>query len=388
MINAFINPKLLHWAIERSGVSPESLTKRMNIKPEKMALWKQGDDKPTFPQAQKLARVLHIPFGYLFLSLPPTEKLLLPDLRTLKDDIFKSPTPDFLDLLNDVLSKLDWYREYLQEQNCIPLKFVGRFSAASNAEEVAKDIVSVLGLDRSLREKVRTWEEFLRTMISIAQEKGILVMRSGIVGNDTHRQLDVNEFRGFAISDEMAPLIFINGSDAKAAQIFTLAHELAHIWIGASGISNLDISQPSTRQTRKVELFCNQVAAEMLVPKNSFLKAWRNEISIDDNLHNLARYYRVSSLVVLRRAVDLGRIDKEQYYDLYHDELERFKGYRRVGGKTGGDFYASLFLRNSGALTSALVSSVREGKILYREASRMLGVKVKTLQEISTRLGM
>lgn len=391
MSHTLIKSKLLRWALERSRISHETVAKRVNVQPEKIELWESGKDVPTFRQAQNLAKTLHVPLGYLFLSTPPEEKLPLPDLRTIRNVEFQSPTTEFLDTLNDILRKRDWYREYLQEADAKPLSFIGRFSIHNKAEQVAEDISYTLGIDESLRQKVSSWEEFLRSSIDAAQTEGILVLRSGIVGNNTRRKLSVEEFRGFAICDEIAPVIFLNSQDVKVAQIFTFAHELAHLWIGESGISNIDFGQPSIEQNRKVEFFCNRIAAELLVPKKQFLKDWRNTIPIEENVYKLVRQYRVSSIVVLRRAFDLRKITRDEYEVFTKKIMEsakRASARIKKRKKAGGDFFATLFARNSSQLVSALVAGVLEGKVLYRDGSRLLGVKVKTLLGIADEMGI
>jgi len=292
-----------------------------------------------------------------------------------------------LDLLNDVLRKFDWYSDFLREENAEPLDFIGRFTLKSKIEEVAEDICNTLAIDESFRLKAKSWEDFLRRFIDSAQERRILVLRSGIVGGNTHRKLSVAEFRGFTISDKFAPIIYINGSDAKAAQIFTLAHELAHLWLGESGISNLDISQPSINQKREIELFCNRVAAELLVPEKSFLNSWADRISLEDNLNKLTREYRVSSLVILRRALDLKKIKPDKYNDCYREVLEKLNK-KRSDEEGRGDFYATFLTRNSRILTTSLLSRVFEGKAMYREASQLLGVRTMTLRSIAARFGI
>ncbi|HMM61712.1 MAG TPA: ImmA/IrrE family metallo-endopeptidase, partial [Candidatus Rifleibacterium sp.] len=97
------------------------------------------------------------------------------------------------------------------------------------------------------RGEAANWESFFNILVERSEQAGIIILRSGKVGNNTHRTLDVKEFRGFVIYDELAPFIFINGADAKAAQIFTLVHELAHVWLGASGVSNNGLDTPEYR---------------------------------------------------------------------------------------------------------------------------------------------
>lgn len=389
MTEALITPEVLRWARDRSLLSRDTVAKKAHVKPGQVGLWEVGEARPTFRQAQTLAQTLHVPLGYLFLSSPPQEKTALPDLRTVRDVKFQSLSGDFLDLLNDVLRKQRWYLEYLQAEGMAPLDFIGRYSLDDTTAQVAKDIGQSIGIDETLRRDAANWEDFLRKFITRAEGMGILVLRSGVVGNNPHRKLSVQEFRGFAISDELAPLIFLNARDAKAAQTFTLAHELAHLWIGESGISNPDLGELVLSSDKQIEPFCNRVAAELLIPQSQFLTDWQAEISIEDNLFTLVRHYRVSSLVVLRRAYELHKITRAEYSEYYQREIEKQRTQRRRQDEEGGgDFYKTLRARNSNRLTNAIVSATFEGRVLYRDAARLLGVKVKTLQGIASRLGI
>jgi len=304
MTQALIHPVMLRWARERLEWPPEYVARKLPVKPEKFALWELGKAYPTFRQAQMLARTLRIPFGYLFLSKPPDETLPIPDLRTIRDEYYFQLSVDFLDTLNDALRKQDWYRDYLQREGAEPLPFIGRYSMDDPVVTVAKDICSTLEVDDKLRRNARNWQDFLTLLIEKVEFAGILAMRNSVVKNNNRRPLSVKEFRGFALSDRMAPVVFINSRDAKAAQIFTLAHELGHLWIGESAISSPDLAHGSTEEEYQIEKFCNQVAAEVLTPQADFLQRWNNHKNLEENIAEITRYYKVSSVVVLHRALE------------------------------------------------------------------------------------
>lgn len=383
MTEAFVTPRLVEWARERQGLTPKTAAHRINVKPERLDSWEKGEARPTFRQAQDLAQRLHIPFGYLFLSAPPSEELPLPDLRTVGTRPLANPSPELSDVVQDALRKQQWYREYQEEEGGSPLPFIGRYSLSDSPDEIAADIRGILGINEDLRQKATDWEEFMRLLVRQGEEAGILVLRSGVVGNNTHRKLSVAEFQGFALSDDLAPLVFINGQDWRAAQIFTLAHELAHLWIGQSGISNLDYRKGSSQHQNSIERLCDQVAAETLVPKQDFLSRWQAGNSVDVNLQILARRYRVSQFVVLRRAYENDLLTGEQYRDHYEDLRAKVK---RGGTAGGGEFYANLLARNSSALTLALLSATAAGRVPYRDAARLLNVKIRTLTAVYERL--
>ena len=382
MAEALITPDILTWARKRSGLDLGQLANRLNVKPEAIDAWEGAERKPTFRQAQRLAQTLHIPFGYLFLSEPPVQELPIPDLRTFAASQPSEPSSEFIDLLYDTMNKQLWFREYRESEGIEELPFVDRFTVSDPAEMVAEDIRDTVNIDDA-RGRADNWESFLRELTRSVEQLGVMVMRSGVVGNNPHRPLDVEEFRGFAVTDEVAPLIFINGRDFKGAQIFTLAHEIAHIWVGEAGVSNPDYRVRSIEQDNHVERFCNRVAAETLVPAQDFRRRWdRVGDTSESSLRLLARHYRVSNMVVLRQAYDLDLIPSEVYWEGYWQSVERAAN-AGTAAASGGNFYHTLTARNGTWFTSAVVSSVADGSLLYREAADLLNVQPKTLPGIA-----
>ncbi|MET3395598.1 Zn-dependent peptidase ImmA (M78 family)/DNA-binding XRE family transcriptional regulator [Variovorax sp. 1140] len=375
---ALINPTLLRWARERLGLSLDDAAQSANVKPERLEAWESGESRPTFRQAQHLAHAFHAPFGYLFLQEPPEELLPLPDLRTVGGVPVPRPSIDLLDTVRIALQRQEWYLEYQKDHGRDPLPFVGRFTANSPVVEVAADIRRVLNV--AVEQGQRTWEAYFRDLIEAAERVGILVMRSGIVGNNTRRKLDVSEFRGFAISDPLTPVVFINSADAPAARLFTLMHELAHIWIGASGISSV-----APGNSRREETFCNAVAGEFLVPRELFWRLWHAgpaELSL--LVAELARRFHVSRLVIMRRAFDLGLIDQATYTDHYLATLAEF----RTQDNNGGNFYRAAGAKNSRRFAQAVVTEALSGRLLLREAGRLLGVQPNKIREFAEQIGV
>ena len=385
MDRAHVTPKLMVWARRRRGLGVEEVAKKLNVKPAAILDWEAGERQPTFRQAQKLAHALHVPFGYLYLSEPPREELPVSDFRIMPGEAPREPSPDLLDLLNDVLGKQQWFREYRRLEGIEELPFVGRYKPTDLEEEVASDIRDVIDVDGA-RERAPSWEAFLRELTQNAERSGIMVMRSGIVGNNTSRPLKVREFRGLSVSDEVAPLIFINGRDFKGAQIFTFAHEMAHIWVGQGGVSNPDYGLSSERQDNAVEQFCNRVAAETLVPGEDFRSRWEpGGLPLEAKLKGLSSHYKVSAMVILRQAHEHEFLPMAAYRDAYSRLVEQASEFESTGG-SGGNFHYTLTARNGTIFTEAVMSSAAQGALLSREAADMLGVKVKTLPGISQHL--
>lgn len=379
MTRVLINPRMMRWAFERGGFTLESLDKSF----PKLRQWESGEIKPTLNQIEHFAKTVHVPIGFLFLDEPPTESVPIPDFRTSWNKHKTHPSPDLLDTIFICQQRQEWFNEYSRTMGDEPLHFVGSVTRAQDISEVANNIRDVIGFSIEKRRALPTWTDALRTFIEQSDAAGILVMCSGVVLNNSRRPLNTEEFRGFAITDSLAPLIFINGADTKAAQMFTIAHELAHIWLGQSAISDV---QPQIQTDHEIELWCNSVAAELLVPMASLQSVYDQNNDILFEINRLARYFKVSTLVILRRIFDYKKLTQEEFWDLYDQELERL---RTIPRRAGGNFYLTQSARVSKRFARALVISTLEGQTLHRDAFRMLGfTKISTFHELGRSLGI
>lgn len=381
-IRVAVNPNLLRWARERSGIPQETLVARF----KKLRQWENGAAQPTLKQVEAFARAVHVPVGYLFLSEPPEETVPIPDFRTLAAHEVARPSPNLLDTIYMCQERQSWYRNFARMHGQPELGFVGSASTEASPETVAEEMRERLRFSLVARRECATWTDALRLFIRRAEEAGVLVMVSGIVMSNSSRRLDPAEFRGFALVDPLAPLVFINGRDTKAAQIFTLAHELAHIWLGASALSNLGVAPRSG--FRPEEVWCNAVAAELLVPLTALERDLRQYEPLAEALSRHARTFKVSTLVILRRLLDAGWIDQGHFDVAWEREAERLKALVRGGGG-GGNFYNTTLARVSHRFARALVASTLEGHTLYRDAFRMLGVrKTETFNNLGFEVGV
>ena len=368
MIRAPVNPGLLRWARERAGIDQEELTAKFRKLPE----WEDGQRQPTLKQVEAFARAVHVPIGYLFLAEPPEESVPIPDFRTFSGRPVTRPSPNLLDTLYACQGRQGWYQDFARIAGEPPLDFVGSATLDSSPEAVAARMREKLGFDLAVRRDCPTWTDALRLFIHQADEAGVLVMVSGIVKSNTSRVLDPAEFRGFALCDPLAPLVFVNGRDTKAAQMFTLAHELAHIWLGASALSNLGAA-PDTG-FRREEVWCNAVAAEFLVPLDSLRSDLQRNETLPAALSRLARVFKVSTLVILRRLLDVGWLSREGFDAAWAQEHDRLRKIAKTDSG-GGDFYRTTVARVGRRFACALVASTLEGQTLYRDAFWMLGIK-------------
>lgn len=374
-----VAPALFTWARERAGLDGMALATRF----PHLDAWESGARQPTLRQLEHYAQATHAPIGYFFLPAPPQETLPIPDFRTLGRGLPRV-SANLLDVVYACQSRQAWYRDEALLNGDSPLPFVGSAQLGSDASAVARRLRETLAFSVAQRAACPTWAEALRLFITQAEQAGVMVMVSGVVMNNNTRHLDPREFRGFALADELAPLVFINGADSKAAQMFTLAHELAHLWLGQSAVSN---APPSEAADHATEDWCNRVAAELLVPMAEFTTALQPGEALADSLQRLARHFKVSTLVVLRRLFDAGRLDRAAFWQAYRAEEQRLAqlAARNTGG---GDFYRTTVARMSRRFARALVASTLEGRTLYRDAFRMLGIaKPGTFNELGRSLG-
>lgn len=383
MTRAVVRPELLRWARERAGfVAIEDLFGRF----PKLAAWEAGDAQPTLKQLEGFAHAVHVPFGYLFLTEPPDEPLPIPDFRTHDGRSVRRASPDLLDMLYACQERQGWYREFSLTVRAPESDFVGSATLDRSPQEVAAEMARVMGFDVAARAACRTWEEALRLFIGQADKIGVLVMVSGVVLSNNRRTLDPEEFRGFALADKRAPLIFVNGTDTKSGQMFTLAHELAHLWLGASAVS--DASGAPLTGYRREEVWCNAVAAELLVPLTALRPVLQPSEPLEQSLQRLSKHFKVSTLVVLRRLLDAGALSQAAFDRAWASERARLRELAQASG-SGGDFYRTTLSRVSRRFARAIVESTLEGQTLYRDAFRMLGVsKTETFNNIGREVGV
>jgi len=375
-----VKPELLLWACERNGLGVDAYAGRF----PQLAAWVEGGAQPTLKQVESFAKATYTPIGYLFLPAPPEERVPLPDFRTIANARTTRPSPDLLETVYVCQQRQEWYREHARSTGEGPLPFVGSVRISDEVVSVAARIRDALRFDLQARREMPTWTDALRHFIDHADAAGILVMCSGVVLNNNRRHLDPQEFRGFAMADDLAPVVFINGADSKAAQMFTLAHELAHIWLGQSALSNAEAARLSTN---KVERWCNQVAAELLVPLAEMKAEYQQQNELEEEVPRLARRFKVSSLVILRRIHDAGGLTWEQLWEEHEREVAKIAALRSKS--SGGNFYLTQAARVSKRFARALVVSTLEGHTLYRDAFRMLGVsKQETFAQLGSSLGV
>lgn len=309
--------EMFNWARERAGMDVAALVKRF----PQLTKWEAGDAQPTLKQLERFAKATYAPIGFFFLKEPPPpEKVPIPDFRTVANQRVARPSPNLLDTVYVCQQRQAWYHDYARAEGEQPLAFVGSARVGDDVVATATRIREALHFDLEARRQMPTWTDALRRFIDQADALGVLVMVSGVVGSNNRRTLDPDEFRGFALADDLAPLVFVNGADTKAAQMFTLAHELVHIWIGQTALSN---AQAWAAPDDRVERWSNEVAAELLVPlklfrADHFYRTGRARVSrrfaralIANTLEGQTTFTEAGRLLGIRRASAFDALQKD-----------------------------------------------------------------------------
>jgi Zn-dependent peptidase ImmA (M78 family) len=367
-----INANMLTWAIARAGYDLHDFANKV----PSIFEWIKGDKKPTVKQLEDFSKKVYLPFGYFFLSEPPKEKLPIPFFRT-NNTQATQVSVNVYDTILLLQQRQDWLKDYLKEIEFETLSFVGKYRNSNNVQEIVIDLRRSLNLSENWASQYKTWQDALESLIRHIEDIGIITVFNGIVENNTHRPISVEECRGFVLVDDMAPFMFVNNSDGKAAQMFTIVHELAHIWTGHSAGFDFRKLEPANDP---IERLCDKIAAEFLVPEVTFNEVWNS----NPNIKNAARFFKVSEIVIARRALDLGKITKASFFEFY-DEYTNREFIKKESQSSGGDFYATTRKRLGLAFSTHINNAVKSGKLLYRDAYKLTSLKGDTFQTYFTK---
>ena len=380
-VNVNIQPAIISWAL--SQTSEEKLGTKLvdNIKH-----WLDGTKSPTFNQIEDFSKKSHIPLGYFFLQTSPIEQISLLKYRTLDSIQLTNPSRNLIDTIHDMEAVQEWMVNYRKEWNYDTISIVGSLKGITDISVIADTIRKDLGLNIEWYKDCGNPSEAFNKVRGLLEECGIVVMMNGIVGKNTHRALDVNEFRAFAMVNEWAPLIFINGADSAGGRLFSLFHELVHLWIGENDLYN--DTKYSANGIKPIEVTCNAVAGALMVPKTVFLEKWNNNTNDDihEKIKELARMFRCSSSVIARRALDNKKIDQNVYNMVIADAIEAYIQTKQEKS-SGGDYYRVARSKLDGVFVRALCESVNSGRTSFTEAYRLTNTTSKTFSEVASGLG-
>lgn len=384
---AYITPNVLKWARESARMTEETAAAKVSVKVDRLKEWEAGTSQPTIKQAQTLAKAYKRPFALFFLPEIPRDFQPLQDFRKSGS---KSLTTSSIFIIREIQQKQAWISDVYSENQEEKLDFVGRFSIEDDPQSVAKDILDTLKINPALYKTDNPIKEW----IDAAESNGIFVSRTSFI--HSRLKLDSEELQGFAIADAHAPFVFVNSDDWNAPQLFTLVHELAHIWIAETGISNE--VEPDLKQKDKfhpVELFCNEVAANALMPKEIILNFDSASFNNSKDVFKVAKQLGVSSFALLVRALNLNIISLPIYQKLKKQADIDFAEYlkreaekkAKQKDKQGGPNYFLLQLnRNSRLFTQTVLDAFRGGFIEPTLASNLLNVQVNKFSKLESQL--
>lgn len=388
---AYITPKLLKWARETAKVSEENAASKVNVTAEKITEWESGLSQPTIRQAQILAKAYRRPFAIFFLDEIPKDFFPLQDFRK---DRSKELSTASIFIIREIQQKQTWISNVLKENNEEPLAFVGKFNLQSDPNVVAKDILQTLNIDPTNYQN----DNPMKTWIESSEKNGIFISRSSFI--HSRMKLDSDEIQGFAIADRFAPFVFINTENWDSAQLFTLVHELAHIWIAQTGISNgIEQIENFSQDVNSIEIFCNKVAAAALIPMEYLSHYSIHEFSDTRELFNISKSLGVSSISVLYRAKNLHLIPHSQFTTLRQKaEIEYFQLLKRLQEKKieqklkqkekpgGPNPYLLRLNKNSKLFTQVVLDFVRSGFVQPSQASFLLGTPATSLNKLEAQI--
>ncbi|HEY5590346.1 MAG TPA: XRE family transcriptional regulator [Paludibacter sp.] len=386
---AYITPNVLKWARESARMTEEIAAAKVSVSVDKMREWEEGLSEPTIKQAQKLAKAYKRPFALFFLPDIPRDFQALQDYRVKGA---KELTTSSIFIIREIQQKQAWISDVYAENKVEKLPFVGRFSIHDSSKVVADDILDTLGIHPT---NYKT-ENPIKEWIKAAETNGIFVSRTSFI--HSRLKLDSEELQGFAIADPFAPFVFVNSEDWNAPQLFTLVHEIAHIWIAQTGISNsIELNESNKGKFHPIELFCNKVAANALMPKEIILDFNTSVYRNSKEVFKAAKLLGVSSFALLVRALNLNLISITVYQKLkkqadidFSEYLKREaekKAKQKAKEKPGGPNYFLLQLnRNSRLFTQTVLDAFRGGYIEPTQASNLLNVQINKFQKLEAQL--
>ncbi len=396
---ANINNSMLRWAREDAGLSLEEAAQAIGIpqtkdrSPEqRLKDWEDGQDYPTHNQLATVAKAYFRPVLTFYLAEPPTVETDVADFRTVGDRELKAPSPKLRALISRMKAKQQQVLDLLREEHeqtgvpLEPLQFVGRFREIRDVNAVARDIEAELGIRRNDRNLANDNDGLFRYFRYKAEQCGVFVLAQGDLGHHT-TDIDPEDFRGFALADPLVPFVVINDNDAKAARTFTLAHELAHLWIGTSGISNHNPFGRNGADEIDDEKFCNAVASELLLPTLQFEEAWARVDKIDlfNAVRTVASEFSISRAATAHRLWREEKISEDQWWALYNQYQAEWRARRArdQGRNQGGpSWYTIKSYQLGNRLKETVFKALDSGQLTYTRASRILGASPENLKKL------
>lgn len=375
---ALVTPSVMKWAREKAGYSVAEAARKIGRPEQEIAQWEEGTLPPSLPQARRAAEVYKRSVAVFYLPEPPRDFDTLRDFRHLPQYMSREYSPELALLIRRLRMRQEWLREFLIAQDGEEFPFLGTASTRTPSGDVAKAIRDALGISLLKHTSYSDRREALNLWIDGAESTGICVCRQGMI--------DCEEARGFVLADSHAPFVYVNSSDALAAQLFTLVHELVHLWINEPGISNLeglDLDEASSEL--RIERFCNRVASETLLDDQMLDEQMRlpcRPFELAEMIDQASSKLTVSGEVIARRLLDRGLISSSRYGNLRDAFQKRWVDYRQKRRRGGGNYYSTKVASNSRTFTRTVFGAYRGGALSLRDAAGLLDVKANNLDRL------
>lgn len=383
-IKVDVNPDVLVWARNNTSLDIGIAADKIKVKVEQLQAWENGDDKPSIAQLRKLANVYKFPISVFFLSVVPNNFSVMKDFRHL---------PEYMPTQFSRQLQLEIRKVQQRRETAIELKssLNGELSVFNKKITMDTDIINealkvrkFLSLDINEQKKWSQPRIAFNEIRHLIEDVGILVFEVD--------KVDIQEMRGFAIAEKIMPVIAINRKDSYNGRIFSMLHEFVHILLGQGGISNT-LYYANTEE--QVEIFCNKLAAEILVPSSyilslSNIKAGKQRYN-DTEISSMAKNFSVSEEVILRRLLSLDKITnsfykekREEYLEIYKRNSNRTKNYDNFKQNVPQQTITGLGV----PFISFAIENFNADKITLNDLSNALGgIKIKHIRAIGQKLG-
>lgn len=365
-----INPTILKWARERSGYSLEQAADLVGKTPGILVSWESGDASPTYVQLETLAyKIYKRPIALFFFPAPPDEPEPSQEFRTLPDFEIDDLRPDTRLKVRQALALQISLSELSHGANPSDRLIIRDIEVdpRRSPSAAAREVRESLGVTLAKQTSWKTMDEALKSWRTAVESAGIFVFK------DTFKQREVS---GFSLLDDEFPLIFVNNSTSKSRQIFTILHELAHLLVRTGGMTLRDDSFVSALygEDRQIEVFCNAFAAHVLVPDADFKK---QDLSADDpNILRLARRYKISREVILRRFLELGLVSQKTYTK---KASQWAQDYFDNAPEEGGNYYLTQAAYLSDRYMQMAFGNYYQGRISLEQLAGYLNVKASNV---------
>ena len=384
---SIVSPQVVRWARMRLGLSEGALADSLGIKKNSLIGMETGVLPVSMTQAKNLARMVLKPVEMLMGSKPPVFKTGVADFRTVGNDEISNVSIQLEATLLHAQECQVWYSEMREDNGYAQIPFIGCISCNTPVVEAAGVVSRLLGISDSGRQSCKDSKEYFKLIVRSIENNNILVMQSGNVGNNNKQKLDVEEFRGFALSDKYAPLIFVNTSDSANARTFTLIHELVHLLLGNTGISAPE-SNPDPQN--QIEQYCNAVASEYLLPAKTLTAYCEACGKLDyEKISAFALKQKISFAVVAISARKHRLISQSTFDRLYAEYRQKCavaadsKRAQEKKRKGGPPFEVVAARRLGSLLIKAILTEVRYGGLRPSEACHLLSVqKIATAEKL------